>query len=175
MINGLPPGFSRYHMTTLNQGRIEQCFLDNIKDCSDIRVERNVMPQSMEIDESLVDDDEAYPIKVKLLHFNELDAMPGQMMNGNANEKRENGLYRSNLVSDDTEEMLDNASNSSSTTEETVRARYIIGCEGAHSWTRRQLGFGMEGESRDTVWGVIDLVPITNFRKLRDENRYNSS
>ena len=48
---------------------------------------------------------------------------------------------------------------------EMIRAKYVIGCDGAHSWTRRQLGFQMEGEQTDFVWGVIDLIPITDFRK----------
>ena len=48
---------------------------------------------------------------------------------------------------------------------EKIRAKYVVGCDGAHSWTRRQLGFKMEGEQTDFVWGVIDLVPITDFRK----------
>lgn len=47
---------------------------------------------------------------------------------------------------------------------ETIHARYLVGCDGAHSWTRRQLGFTMEGEQTDFVWGVIDMVPITDFR-----------
>jgi 2-polyprenyl-6-methoxyphenol hydroxylase-like FAD-dependent oxidoreductase len=29
---------------------------------------------------------------------------------------------------------------------ETVRAKYVIGCDGAHSWTRRNLGIKMQGE-----------------------------
>ena len=48
---------------------------------------------------------------------------------------------------------------------EKIRARYVVGCDGAHSWTRRQLGFQMEGEQTDFFWGVIDLIPITDFRK----------
>lgn len=30
---------------------------------------------------------------------------------------------------------------------ETVRAKYVIGCDGAHSWTRAQLGFDMVGDT----------------------------
>ena len=48
---------------------------------------------------------------------------------------------------------------------EKIRAKYVVGCDGAHSWTRRQLGFQMEGEQTDFVWGVVDLIPITDFRK----------
>ncbi|KAI4255270.1 MAG: hypothetical protein L6R42_006817, partial [Xanthoria sp. 1 TBL-2021] len=50
---------------------------------------------------------------------------------------------------------------------EKIQAKYVIGCDGAHSWTRRQLGFQMEGEQTDFVWGVIDLIPLTNFPDIR--------
>ena len=46
---------------------------------------------------------------------------------------------------------------------ETVHAKYMVGCDGAHSWTRRQLGFEMEGEHKDLAWGVMDVIPITDF------------
>lgn len=50
---------------------------------------------------------------------------------------------------------------------ETVKAKYVIGCDGAHSWTRSQLGIKMNGEQTDFVWGVIDIIPITNFPDIR--------
>ena len=40
-------------------------------------------------------------------------------------------------------------------------------CDGANSWTRRQLGFKMQGEQTDFIWGVLDIVPITNFPDIR--------
>ena len=46
---------------------------------------------------------------------------------------------------------------------ETIHAKYMLGCDGAHSWTREQLGLRMEGESTDTVWGVMDIMPMTDF------------
>lgn len=48
--------------------------------------------------------------------------------------------------------------------EETIKAKYVIGCDGAHSWVRRELGFKLEGEPTDYIWGVLDIVPITDFR-----------
>ena len=29
---------------------------------------------------------------------------------------------------------------------EIVRAKFVIGCDGAHSWTRKELGIELEGE-----------------------------
>ena len=48
-----------------------------------------------------------------------------------------------------------------------VKAKYMIGCDGAHSWIRNQLGIQMKGEQTDYIWGVIDIVPITNFPDIR--------
>jgi len=39
----------------------------------------------------------------------------------------------------------------------------MLGADGAHSWVRNQLGFNLEGESTDYIWGVLDIVPITDF------------
>jgi len=37
--------------------------------------------------------------------------------------------------------------------EETIRAKYIVGCDGAHSWLRKQLGVILEGDLTDSVFG----------------------
>jgi hypothetical protein len=34
--------------------------------------------------------------------------------------------------------------------DETVRAKYLLGCDGAHSWTRAQVGIDMVGETSGT-------------------------
>lgn len=46
-----------------------------------------------------------------------------------------------------------------------IQCRYMIGADGAHSWVRQQVGFVMEGEQTESVWGVMDIIPITDFRK----------
>lgn len=51
----------------------------------------------------------------------------------------------------------------SSESEETVRAKYVIGADGGKSWTRKQLGFTMEGNRTQSFWGVIDLVVTSDF------------
>ncbi|CAE6445491.1 unnamed protein product [Rhizoctonia solani] len=50
---------------------------------------------------------------------------------------------------------------------ETVQAKYVLGCDGAHSWTRAQLGVEMVGETSDQVWGVIDAYIETDFPDVR--------
>lgn len=50
------------------------------------------------------------------------------------------------------------------TNHETVRARYVVGCDGGHSTVRQQLKMKLEGERTNKHFGVMDIVPLTNFR-----------
>ncbi|KAH6634744.1 hypothetical protein B0J18DRAFT_453433 [Chaetomium sp. MPI-SDFR-AT-0129] len=50
---------------------------------------------------------------------------------------------------------------------ETIRAKYIVGCDGAHSWLRKKLGVALEGDLTDSAFGVVDLIPRTNFPDIR--------
>ncbi|KIV91191.1 hypothetical protein PV10_05755 [Exophiala mesophila] len=52
-------------------------------------------------------------------------------------------------------------------TEETFKAKYVLGCDGAHSAVRRSLGYQMVGDTTDAVWGVMDIYPRTNFPDIR--------
>ncbi|KAH8820750.1 FAD binding domain protein [Xylogone sp. PMI_703] len=47
--------------------------------------------------------------------------------------------------------------------EEIIRSKYVIGADGARSWTRKQLGFSMEGTRTRSVWAVADLVVVSDF------------
>ncbi|KAG8405465.1 hypothetical protein J3458_022119 [Metarhizium acridum] len=164
------PGISRFQQVVLHQGRIERFFLDAIEECSDIRVERGVMPSSLDIDESRVEDDDAYPVTVKLRHLSEEEATPKQAASSaNGGAAVQDGLFRSNLAKDDTEDLLGAAArlNGKANTEEVVHAKYVLGADGAHSWMRRQIGLGLEGDSTDYIWGVLDMVPITDFPDIR--------
>jgi phenol 2-monooxygenase len=44
----------------------------------------------------------------------------------------------------------------------------ILGFLGAHSWVRKNFGIAMEGEQTDFVWGVVDMIPETNFPDIRN-------
>ncbi|KAJ9306197.1 hypothetical protein DTO217A2_4313 [Paecilomyces variotii] len=162
------PGISRYHQVVLHQGRIERFFLDSLKEHSDITVERGVMPETLEIEDVSPKDREAYPVKVTLRYLSEEEATPATAHSTTKNGTVQSGLFRSNLTADDTEELLKAAQKSPrSGSTEVVRAKYVIGCDGAHSWIRRQLGFAMEGEQTDYIWGVLDIIPITDFPDIR--------
>ena len=155
------PGTSRFRQAVLHQGRIEFFFLDSLKEYSNIEIERSVLPEQLEIDHSKADDEHAYPISIKVRHLNNDEATPIQ--NGS---NVPDGLFRSNLAKDDTDDLIRKSRGKDGTTE-IIHSKYMIGCDGAHSWTRRQLGVHMQGEQTEFIWGVLDIVPITNFPDIR--------
>lgn len=158
-------GLSRFQQIVLHQGRIERFFLDNIKKHSKdrIKVERGVIPESLEIDDTKTDDHSTYAVTVKLRHLTDDEATPKQQLNAS---KTSDGLFRSNLSNEDDEDELIESSKQRPGTSEIVHAKYVIGCDGARSWTRRALGFELDGEATDFIWGVMDIIPITDFRRL---------
>ncbi|KZT67064.1 hypothetical protein DAEQUDRAFT_409008 [Daedalea quercina L-15889] len=48
-----------------------------------------------------------------------------------------------------------------------VRAKYVLGCDGAHSWVRKAVSIALEGEMTNLVWGVVDFTPDTNLPTVR--------
>ncbi|KAK6201924.1 hypothetical protein LQW54_009238 [Pestalotiopsis sp. IQ-011] len=161
-----PPGISRFPHATIHQGRAERFFLDNIRKYSNdtIKVERGVIPESLVIDEAKIGDQSAYPVTVKLRYLSEDESTPKQ--HGGA--QFADGLFRSNLFSEADEDLLIKRSYERPGKGETVHARYVIGCDGARSWTRNTLGFELQGESIDVVWGVMDIIPFTDFPGIRE-------
>ncbi|EEA20658.1 hypothetical protein TMatcc_000653 [Talaromyces marneffei ATCC 18224] len=168
------PGISRFQQVVLHQGRIERFFLDSIKEHSDIKVERGVLPTTFDFDVGKAGNFDDYPITVTLQTLSENEATPQQR---NQHQKStdgnhttvSDGLFRSNLAPDDTDDLI-NAANANKSNDhhiETVQAKFMVGCDGAHSWVRRQLGFSLQGDSTDYVWGVLDIIPITDFPDIR--------
>ncbi|KAH7061280.1 putative phenol 2-monooxygenase [Macrophomina phaseolina] len=155
---------SRFFVGGLNQGRIERFILDAIKDAKpELEVERGIIAERLEFDEGLAANPQAYPITVTLWTLSEEEANPSPVY-GSSGVR--DGLFRSNLAPDDWEDLI-NKSKAKAGNTEVVKAKYIIGCDGAHSWTRKQLGIQMEGAATDFVWGVMDIVPISNFPDMR--------
>ena len=50
---------------------------------------------------------------------------------------------------------------------ETVRARYVVGCDGARSVVRQSLGRELRGDSANQAWGVMDVLAVTDFPDIR--------
>jgi phenol 2-monooxygenase len=49
----------------------------------------------------------------------------------------------------------------------TIRARYVVGCDGARSSTRAALGRRLVGDPADSSWGVMDVLAVTDFPDIR--------
>jgi len=50
---------------------------------------------------------------------------------------------------------------------ETVKARYIVGGDGARSNVRRSMNIPLEGDSANKAWGVMDILLNTDFPDIR--------
>ncbi|KAJ6119773.1 hypothetical protein N7523_004053 [Penicillium sp. IBT 18751x] len=129
---------SRYGQILLGQGLIEQVFIDHLRHGRRIEIERSKAAIALDILPSVNGQTPDFPIAVK-------------------------AGTRTNQTGFDTSPV--NAENSP-IHDETICARYLVGCDGAHSWTREQLGVPSEATSSGSTWGVIDFEPITDFRKL---------
>lgn len=167
----------------MNQGRIERFILDSIRDYSDLEVERGIIAESLEYDEGLENDPDAYPITVKIqVRGDDEPTQCGQQIGPGLEALRS----RSNLNRLDAADLADSTQHRrpKKTQFETIKAKYLIGCDGAHSWTRKQLDIPVEGSNTDHIWlvipipipcysnlhiglyrGVIDVVPLSDFRK----------
>jgi phenol 2-monooxygenase len=51
--------------------------------------------------------------------------------------------------------------------QETIRARYVVGCDGARSTVRKSLGYALQGEAARQLWGVMDVLAVTDFPDIR--------
>jgi phenol 2-monooxygenase len=49
----------------------------------------------------------------------------------------------------------------------TIRARYVVGCEGSRSRTRSAIGRELVGDPMNQSWGVMDAFAVTDFPDIR--------
>ncbi|KAG2144345.1 FAD binding domain-containing protein [Suillus clintonianus] len=59
--------------------------------------------------------------------------------------------------------------------EEIVHAKYVVGTDGAHSWVRKHFDISMDGEQSEYIWGVLDMVPDTDFPDVRNKSLVHSN
>ncbi|GIC89438.1 uncharacterized protein Aud_005853 [Aspergillus udagawae] len=151
-------GWSRFYEFTLRQGRVEEHLLNLAQSAKHIDIRRATIPTTLELDYSTIEDHATYPIRVTLDNAPPTDFVePMNSMSGSdASSPRSEGSETSvaSSVGDSAIAGLDAV----------VEAKYVLGCDGVHSWLRKQLGIRLEGQSSDYQWGVVDFVPITNFR-----------
>src|SRR5271166_6303805 len=50
---------------------------------------------------------------------------------------------------------------------ETVKAKFVVGCDGARSAVRKALGGELRGDSANQAWGVMDVLAVTDFPDVR--------
>lgn len=48
-----------------------------------------------------------------------------------------------------------------------VRARYLVGCDGARSKVRAAIGQQLKGDAANHAWGVMDALAVTDFPDIR--------
>ena len=49
----------------------------------------------------------------------------------------------------------------------TVRAKYVVGCDGARSLVRDSIGAVPSGDFANHAWGVVDMLAVTDFPDIR--------
>lgn len=137
--------FSRLPAGMLGQAVIERNFIQEMEKCG-MHVERLLAPRALEVDEG-----QEYPVRV------ELHSVPSP-----EGWDVRSGLYRSNI-------RVDNSYARSETTSavaEIVRCKYLVGCDGAHSWVRRTIGLVPEGERSSSFFGAMDVVLDSDLTTL---------
>ncbi|KAF1943354.1 putative phenol 2-monooxygenase [Clathrospora elynae] len=146
--------------TTISQGRIERFIIDGIDEISQgkFQVERGVMADTFTYDASLENDPNGYPIELTLrtLSDSEANPKPAPGAFGGRDVVAKGNMPRDELTHP-------TAPKEAPGTVEVVKARYLIGCDGGHSWLRRQLDYKTEGSTTDSVWGTMDIIPMTDF------------
>lgn len=48
-----------------------------------------------------------------------------------------------------------------------IRAKYVVGCDGARSGVRRSMGRQLQGDQAFHAWGVMDVLTVSDFPDVR--------
>ena len=51
--------------------------------------------------------------------------------------------------------------------EKSIRAKYVVGCDGARSLVRDAIGAEPRGDFANHAWGVVDMLAVTDFPDIR--------
>ncbi|KAL4936798.1 hypothetical protein BDV06DRAFT_204272 [Aspergillus oleicola] len=132
-----PDGLSRFEQMLLHQGEVEQIMIDYLEEKGHIKIERRKRAEKI-----YFTDNKTHPVTV------------------------ETGSLRTDRIS----QLLqpgEKETNCDAQVKEVIQARYVVGCDGAKSTVREQLEVPLEAKSSDSKWGVIDIVPITDFPDIR--------
>ena len=145
-IRDVEEGLSEFPHVILNQARIHDFFLDVMRDSAS-RLQPTFNRQLLDL-------------KIDLGHASRTN-----------DTKNASGPTTSDTDTQDTDYpvtvTLQHNPPNSPPVDETIRARYIIGCDGARSTVRSLLRLSLTGDSANQAWGVIDLLCITDFPDIR--------
>jgi phenol 2-monooxygenase len=159
------PG-SRFPQVSLCQGSVEQAFLNFLeRDGGSVRVERNLTPTKLHVDEARNHDHDAYPVEVHLRGLGTDGRASSPGLADPAGIRRPNNIFVSS----------EHMSASETTATEIIRAKYVLGTDGAHSWTRKALGLQVEGDRTNKHFGVMDFIPLSDFPDIRISRVIHSS
>ncbi|WP_285042105.1 FAD-binding monooxygenase [Plantibacter sp. LMC-P-059a] len=101
-----------------------------------------------------------------------LDYFAEYMANAPTRMRPDYGWAFQGLEIDDTAEypvtvtLLDSSEDSTGGTR-TVRAKYVIGADGARSGVRQAIGCTLAGDQANHAWGVMDALAVTDFPDIR--------
>lgn len=57
----------------------------------------------------------------------------------------------------------------------TIRAKYLVGTDGARSGVRKAIGRELHGDAAGHAWGVMDILPVTDFPDIRIKSAIQSA
>lgn len=126
----------RYTQVSLQQGIIEQTFIDFLDQDGGHHVQWNTEPVSCQLDKEANSD---YPVVLKL----------GRV------QQKGRSTQTNGVLTPENDEF------------ETIHTKYLVGADGAHSWVCRNFNISSSGDQTDANFGVMDIVPITNFPDIR--------
>ena len=156
------PGISRFPQgVLLAQHRVERLILESLSEYGNIEIQRNVKPMSIRYHRSEAESQGAHSVTVTIAQVRIQTSLCPVAISIS------NGVLKTNVQS---KTIMSNGLDGKSAEEEVIRAKYVIGCDGAHSWTRAQLGFHMEGEQSDYIWGVIGKLSMRYRRNGKLDN-----
>jgi len=57
----------------------------------------------------------------------------------------------------------------------TIRAKYVVGCDGSRSGIRSAIGRELAGDPMNQAWGVMDVLAVTDFPDIRLKSAIHSA
>ncbi|KZT06658.1 uncharacterized protein LAESUDRAFT_147053 [Laetiporus sulphureus 93-53] len=146
--NSNVPGTKYPYEIILRTEDIEGIMTDTIATYG-VRVQQPTVPRKLVVLDNLNSTD-GYRVEITCVNLNADRVREGQVPLRERGSVAEDPSYINNV--------------------EVFRAKYVIGCDGAHSWVRGQCGIAMDSSDAGVSWGVIDFTPVTNLPTPRAKN-----